>query len=644
MVMDLRRTCFRERWHFGQGDDSACLVDWFECPPGAQWYTEETPFRSLDWIGYDDTVPARPGPDHKRQRHYLLGETPPGYKGQQPCGPADWFSEGVPSPVAPAPFRSEYGVPLCCGVGSGVASWSGHGNVTWTAIAKESLCVQCTSFISGAAGHFYFPWVFTPRPMDGLVGAVFAGPPITELTVPPPWRLLGSAIANGLSLWLVALENLLVAQGYEVFTFDTAGPFFVMAQEVNTSQDVADSAVDAADNMESILTPVDVNAILPAPWSVYMRGFADAGGFNVAAAIAAIPDDRGTFFAGVGFFGTMNGGQNVGLQTDLGICRSVGGVLNGPAGSVWCSTVVGGPALDTASWLGFGMLSWVGAQIVGAEALWSGVGYLDWASEEVFAVPASWSGVGSLVWAGSGLVGGAASWSGVGSLFWTGAKLFAGAAAWSGTGSLSWVGSSISGPTVVQYVNANATSVNFPVATTTGNAIIVVATAYVAGSAGINAPSSPSYFSGGGVNWNSSQCHSGLFYILNSASISGTGAFVPTGGLTLGATIEAWEVSGLGSFGLDHANAAQGSSSTPTVNYTAPSQTGDYMVFGVATQGSSSWTSLTSPWVADGHTVTSFPDCFGAHFNNPTTSSGSVAVTLSGNLAFGGVVGLFKTH
>ena len=74
--MDYRRTCFIERWHFGQADDTASQVVWYEAPPGAQVYEAETPFRSLDWIDASDPIPSGPGPDCKRQLRYYDGAAP----------------------------------------------------------------------------------------------------------------------------------------------------------------------------------------------------------------------------------------------------------------------------------------------------------------------------------------------------------------------------------------------------------------------------------------------------------------------------------------------------------------------------------------------------------------------------------------
>jgi len=113
--MDLRRTAKKEQVFFGQGNDTAGVIVWYDAPPGAKFFEGETVFRSLDWWDGLPPIALRPGPVERFGGSYVKGETIPGYTGQgTPCGDASWWVNGIPSPPPPNPIRDANGVPDCC--------------------------------------------------------------------------------------------------------------------------------------------------------------------------------------------------------------------------------------------------------------------------------------------------------------------------------------------------------------------------------------------------------------------------------------------------------------------------------------------------------------------------------------------------
>jgi hypothetical protein len=208
MVMDLRRTAFIEDWYLGQTDDTRARVQWFEAPADAAWYSDVTPFRSLDWWDGLPPIQARPGPINRRGGTYTKGNPIANYKGTgPPCGSASWWVNGIP-PGTPKVPTDENGVPECC---SNIASLTFHfvGSSPWQFVSFEPGIVVRQFAAGGNAFdqltvRFTVPTLGTGALVASIASNVFPGGDKPIVTPAPGFHLV-QEIWSGLQLtqqWL----------------------------------------------------------------------------------------------------------------------------------------------------------------------------------------------------------------------------------------------------------------------------------------------------------------------------------------------------------------------------------------------------------------------------------------------------------
>jgi hypothetical protein len=464
MVMDLRRTMFRERWNFGEASDTIGDVVWFDAPPGALFYQGLTPFRSLDWIDLTDLPAPGPGPLHKRQSRYTKGKTIPGYTGKGPvCGPADWWVNGVPSPPPPAPNRDDNGVPECCsGVATGAAMWSSAWKLRCNSLAPVELCVQCGQ-ASGLGGPATLSWTLTNRPNDTLMVAFFWLPYAGKMAPPPgDWELIDA-------------QNFEYNLGYAVYLLPSvpvdydpsADVFSWIGDDVVAWSAVFSEAEGAATPPESPVRyllgyPPDEIPSQPVSWpeSYGLGGGALTVGEGVYIfAMLALYSESVPGYAVQWNFGASVWPGLIGLRpypcagiptqyfTALIGCATIGATVFPPYAS-WTADFglewAGAPEAEGAAvWTADFQLDWTGAAILSGAAAWTADFQLDWTGAAILPGAAAWTADFQLDWTGAAILPGAAAWTADFQLDWTGAAIIGGAAAWTADLALDWTGAAI---------------------------------------------------------------------------------------------------------------------------------------------------------------------------------------------------------
>lgn len=190
--MDLRRVARKENWRFGKADNATGSVEWYVAPAGAKVFTDWTPFRSHDWW---DRYPPLPtfGADPFTLGTYLKGKAPSAaYRGNVRCGKAEWWKDGLPSPLPPNPVRDQDGVPECCTTDKFGAfaiaikckvNWVARPNRCWAynvAVVQGHSKVVATGFAPQEPGHilvFSLAFFFTGQ----NVPSVQTGPNLVHL-------------------------------------------------------------------------------------------------------------------------------------------------------------------------------------------------------------------------------------------------------------------------------------------------------------------------------------------------------------------------------------------------------------------------------------------------------------------------------
>ena len=152
----------RHKMYFDRERTISADVFWYRAPPGAKTLGFASPFVSETW----DSVhwgTSGPGEDPSSPSKYWNSAPLANVKGQQVCGPLNWFEFGAPSGAKPLK-RNGQGTPWCClnfsgfllgasfvakrFAGSGCACAVGHGVVGETVVELGHGCA-C------AVGHGY---------------------------------------------------------------------------------------------------------------------------------------------------------------------------------------------------------------------------------------------------------------------------------------------------------------------------------------------------------------------------------------------------------------------------------------------------------------------------------------------------------
>lgn len=215
--MDMRRTCRREHWYFGQGDDTFAIVDWFVAPPGARVYSDPTPFRSLDWWDGRSDLADRPGPVKYQLGTYLKGITPPGYllpgMAQTPCGKADYWLDGIPSPPPPPTPLNPDGIPFCC-TGQRVAVGTIAGNSSLNGVPPLQIVRQKQFALNALFDRVGISWA-PPWTVQGdyLIAFLTAtnadgpGNPVPIISGPGGWTKVVDITQDWINCTVWVVEN-----------------------------------------------------------------------------------------------------------------------------------------------------------------------------------------------------------------------------------------------------------------------------------------------------------------------------------------------------------------------------------------------------------------------------------------------------
>jgi hypothetical protein len=508
--MDLRRSAFREKWHFGDGADTAATVEWYECPPDAKWYTEVTPYRSLDT--WDRISPlSGPGPDVPQTPVWIDGATIPLYTGQgPPCG-VEWFATGIPSPPPATPARNPDGVPVCCTVHH-FGAWAGDATSrgAWVSTPPPDPFFRQKSAFNSLEPTRWPPSWTLPTLNDScllfVVGVYSSTGSDPVLVIDPGWQKLQSFSLPFYSQYWYFYPNAPAGVALpEVLSLPSPWVGDLIAYEIVGllgTHRVDALGINGSNTDRVSLGPLGTSASREIGVAVYYSvdppvtvGFPSGwqGPFQELAFWLYLYDTYQVFNGPVGLsfselmpraYAEIVGAVTFPQLPISGSCFWIGGAITAAA---WRSDLLflarwTGSASGASSWVAVGTVSsrWAGSAV--AASSWVGAGI----------VTASWSGsaTGHSAWVAA--AGALCHWSGTatGSASW--ATLAIGSCSWSGsaTGGSSWVGASkVFKRRQTASASGLSTSVSLSWAggTTAGDLLTVVAGA-TAASGGLSTP------------------------------------------------------------------------------------------------------------------------------------------------------------
>lgn len=657
-VMDLRRHATIDEVYFGESDSSKGKIQWFVAPPGADWFSDPTVFRSLDHWDRLPPVPGRPGVIPSLTPYpYSKGQTVPLYTGQgHTCGDPSWWVAGVPLPLPPNPVRNPDGVPECCVPERfGVASWTATGRASWQSSVPPVFSITSIGTQGGGlVNPFLQIQYFGFAPASGMIGfvGVFCALPVS-ISLPPGVQLLSRQRQGDVELFVFFYPDAINSGRVFFFRVSALDSWFYVADWIfprGLSLPVAALAeVHAAGR--SALADTGVAVSDASRWRM-----AFAGTFIEAAGVGGIFGfQQLEAFADTSRTASISTGYKL-LQPSV---TAVEAVTTLPRSGNWSTAVLVLPfTLSAASNFqlsGTGSASWVGfAEGQGTFAM-SASGSAGWIGFAEGQGTFAMSAVGSASWIGTGLIGSPFALTATGSAAFAGAGLDAAPFAMTATGSASFVGTSLSGPSVVQRRYATGTtqaSITWSPSTVAGNNLYVFAACRNPTSSTFTAPAgwtqvaSVDLSVGSGPSQHTSCA---LFRRENSASQASTGNFGNSGGVPTDFWVAGLEVSGLSSSGSSDKNANNSStgSTAPSSGTTATTTTANELWIAALVQNASS-ASFSSP--TNGFTIEDQRDTAGTSILHcalldkivSSTGTASTGVTSNQNARWVGLIGTFK--